>query len=125
MIELVQLLHKRSQDDHIIGMLRALPVLFVLTLAACSAPTRWEKTGSDVKATADDLSACRHAARNDALAAQPGPRTFALRDWVYYDSGRTYSESRLTGSCMKHKGYRPVTTASTPAQAPLAAAESD
>ncbi|MBS0520843.1 MAG: hypothetical protein JSR90_19240 [Proteobacteria bacterium] len=102
--------------------MRKVPPLLLLALAsACSFPeTRWEKAGSDEKATAADLSDCRRAARQEAFDAWPyfvygppywgwGPPYWGPPYWSGVSSDRFYNEGRLTDFCMRNKGYRLVT----------------
>ncbi len=99
------------------------PLLLFALVSACSFPeTRWEKAGSDEKATQNDLVDCRRAARREAFEASPyfayGPPFWGFRYWDRFESNRFYTENRLTDFCMRNKGYQLVTVAPPQAKQP-------
>lgn len=133
---------------HIIAM-RKVPWLLTLALATgCSFPeTRWEKSGTDERIAAIDLSACYQAARQEvrqeAFETWPyaayGPPYWGFPYWnwgmpywgsgipywgpVYWaqaDSFRFHMEGRLTDFCMRSKGYQLVTVSQPQARPPAA-----
>lgn len=94
-----------------------LPVVLILGLAACSAPTRWEKPGISEETKNADLDVCRHAAAKQGLAYYPSspmaPVAFTYtQPWgmmdTYRDDYRYHADIQLTNACMRYKGYEKV-----------------
>ena len=94
-----------------------LPLALLLTFAACSTPTRWEKAGVSEETKNADLDICRHAAAKQGLAYYPSqpmaPVAFTYTaPWgamdTYGDDLRYHAEFRLTDQCMRYKGYEKV-----------------
>ena len=94
-----------------------LPVALLLTLAACSTPTRWEKDGISDETKEQDLTICQRAAAKQGLAyypsmvnAPPGwayQQPWAIMD-TYSDDFRYHADFQLTDACMRYKGYEKV-----------------
>jgi len=94
-----------------------LPIVLLLTLAACATPTRWEKPGISDETKEADLSICRRAAAREGLAnypsavnAPPGwayQQQWAIMD-TYSDDFRYHADIRTTAACMRYKGYDQV-----------------
>jgi hypothetical protein len=109
-------------------MRQVLSVLFVLCVAACGPPLRWEKPGVDALATATDLAGCRRAAQDEAMRSFPLYSTWYTPygrslSWLHADADRANAEDRLTAFCMRTKGYalvevKPQTTAPAPPAQP-------
>lgn len=111
--------------DHITAVRKVLSFGMLLALAACGSPMRWDKAGTDEKATANDLSYCRRAAREEAFRAYPffGAPYPSHRWWGWGGSpgaDQFYAENRLTDFCMRNKGYAlvPVQPQTQPPPAP-------
>jgi len=94
-----------------------LPFALLLALAACSTPTRWEKSGISEVTKEEDLTVCQRAAAKQGLAYYPSmvnapPGWGYSQPWGYLDtisdSQRYYAEPRLVASCMRWKGYEKV-----------------
>ena len=100
-----------------VAMRTILPFAVLLALAACAAPTRWEKAGISDETKESDLTICRHAAAQQGLAyypsavnAPPGwadQQRWAIMD-TYSDDFRYHAEFRMTAACMRYKGYEQV-----------------
>lgn len=119
--------------DHITAMRKVVPVLLMLTVAACGPPPRWEKPGANDEMTAADMVACRNAASYEANRNFPygyypwgfGPSVWGMHRGNYLmwqmrqDNDRFYLENRLTAFCMRTKGYELVAVPQQPqTQAP-------
>ena len=94
-----------------------LPLVLMLGVAACSAPTRWEKPGISQETKEADLTVCRRAAAKQGLAYYPTlvnpPAPLAYQaPWgimgTYSDDFRYHADFRLTADCMRYKGYEQV-----------------
>jgi hypothetical protein len=88
-----------------------------LGLAACGTPARWEKPGADEDAVKRDMTACRVAARDEAMRNYypfAGP-LFGFRYGLLWqqqaESNRFVAENNLTNFCMRNKGYELVPVA--------------
>jgi hypothetical protein len=94
-------------------MRKVVPTTFLgallLAVAACGAPSRWEKPGASAEMTSTDAVDCRRAASQEAFLYNPSglpPLWPYRRTWQQYqDSERFYAENRLTAFCMRNKGY--------------------
>ena len=94
---------------------RHLVLLLPLLLATCAAPTQWKKAGADDATMAKDTSACRVAARDEALRRYPyafsGSPSLGAGGMVVSqqrdDTHRAVVESASFNSCMQDKGYAP------------------
>jgi hypothetical protein len=110
-------------------MHKVLPLLVLVSLAACAFPqTRWDKPGANEKMTADDLLNCRHAAQQEAFLDAPAPviGPWAAHHWWRTENDRFYMENRLTDFCMRSKGYTLVDVPPPPrTAAPQAPAATD
>jgi hypothetical protein len=95
------------------AMRNIVPFMLLLVLAACSAPTRWEKSTVSEETRATDITECQRLAASQASTYYPsgmdGPIWPYSQSWVYQsqyqDSQRFYAHSQLTGVCMRNKGY--------------------
>jgi hypothetical protein len=93
--------------------LRYLTLLLPLLLATCAAPTQWKKAGVDDATIAKDTSACRVAARDEALRRYPyafsGSPSLGAGGMVVSqqrdDTHRSVVEAASFSSCMQDKGY--------------------
>jgi hypothetical protein len=110
-------------------MRKVLPVLAMLGVAACAAPTRWEKPGASAEMVEADMVSCRQAAMQEANRYVPfGVYPGAYYGWgfrtnwtlwqIRQDNDRFYAEHRLAAFCMRTKGYEQVEVRQPPAQAP-------
>ena len=94
-----------------------LPLAFLLTLAACAAPTHWEKPGISEETKDTDLTICRRAAARQGLvnypsAVNPPPGWAYQQQWAimdtYSDDYRYHADIQQTAACMRYKGYQQV-----------------
>jgi hypothetical protein len=104
-----------------------------LAVAGCAGQLQWEKPGADREAAKQELRDCRRAATAEAWRISPrnvpmrysslsGARATGWTD-PYFDrrgSDRMSDEKRITGICMRAKGYdlNPVPTELSPTSRP-------
>ncbi len=108
----------RAVDDSI-AMRNIVPVVLLLVFAACSAPTRWEKSTVSDETRATDITECQRLAARQASTYYPsgmdGPLWPNHQSWVYLDqyqdSQRFHAQNQLTAVCMRNKGYALVPVA--------------
>ena len=120
-------------------MNKVLPLLMMLTLAACAPPTRWEKPGGDALTAQRDQAECRgmSAAAANRIFSQPPPVPWAGSEsytpytgyrmssgnmWLdqpYAGEDRYATDSRYRVWCLRKRGY--VEVPAVPTAAPSAA----
>jgi hypothetical protein len=114
-----------------VAMRKVLPVLLMLSLAACGPALRWEKLGVTDQVAAADMTACRYAASAEANRYSFGyyPWGFGPPVWgmgrgnylmwqIRQDNERFLATNRLAEFCMRNKGYEQVVVPQQPQTQP-------